>query len=337
MTIRLVPAVLLLACLAAPRVLAGTLQVSPSPYDFGNVAVSAGAVVGGVTITNSGTNTTITGFVGAGCTEFSATPATPLPVILANGQSLNVILTYDPSNRTADACTFTVQDNNGATDVIQATGDGIAPALSVVPTQVMFTDQPWASTTHETRSVTVENVGDQAFGSSNLGVTFQIGVNFALGATQGSFPVESGGTITVPVTFDPVSVGVKNDNLVVSLNNDSPGDGNWIISLSGIGTESVGVEDSGPARAAAVGLRPTPSRGSLTVEYAAPASGPVELEVVDLSGRIVARMRSMATSAGTGVFQCRAGQDWSPATGLYLVRVMHGGRVLGTARAVVVR
>lgn len=146
-----------------------------------------------------------------------------------------------------------------------------------------------------------------------------------------------GELITVPVTFDPVSVGAKIDLLTLSLDNDSPGDPNPSVSLSGNGTESVGVEDARPTRSARVVLRPTPSRGSLTVEYTAPAPGDVELQVVDVTGRVVARLRSTTANASNGTFHCRAGQDWLPATGLYLVRVLHGGRVLGTARAVIVR
>lgn len=321
----------------APSALAGTLQIQPASFDFGNVAVSAGAVSTVVTITNSGSNTTITGFVGVGCTEFTATSGIPFPVTLASGEALTVNVSYDPANRTADACTYTIQDNNAVADVIQVTGDGIAPVLSVTPSQLAFADQPWASSTHETRNVTVENAGDQAFGSSNLGIALQTGVNFALGTPEGSFPVNPSESITVPVTFNPVSVGAKSDLLVVSLNNDPPGSPNPTVSLSGNGTESVGVWDDGPARTAGVVLRPTPSRGSLTIEYVVPAAGEVELLVAEVTGRVVARLRSTAASAGTGMLHCRAGQDWMPATGLYLVRVLHGGRVLGTARAVIIR
>ncbi|MBE7452161.1 MAG: hypothetical protein HS111_25755 [Kofleriaceae bacterium] len=51
-------------------------------------------------------------------------------------------------------------------------------------------------------------------------------------------PISNGQTATIPITFDPTSVGAKTDTVTLSLNNDAPSEPNVAVALSGTGTQS---------------------------------------------------------------------------------------------------
>lgn len=104
--------------------------------------------------------------------------------------------------------------------------------------------QPWNATVHETLSVLVENFGEEAFTAAHPGRQLTVGTHFSLAPTVGTFPVQTGEMVTIPVIFDPASAGLKSDGLTVLLTNDSPSDANPTVSLSGTGSAAVGVAAS---------------------------------------------------------------------------------------------
>ncbi|HEY2955151.1 MAG TPA: T9SS type A sorting domain-containing protein [Candidatus Eisenbacteria bacterium] len=70
-------------------------------------------------------------------------------------------------------------------------------------------------------------------------------------------------------------------------------------------------------------LRPNPAQRDLIVAYSLATAGAAAVELVDLSGRIVARYR-VDSKPGSHVIKLEAGT--APAAGLYLVRLVQGGR-----------
>jgi hypothetical protein len=216
---------------------AGSLVASPSPLDFGLVSVSAGSTSLQVTITNSGTDTQVTGFSpGAGCAEFTV-PTNQLPAVLGNGESLLLNIGYDPVNRTADACQVTtLSTGTGGDFALQ--GDGSAPVLATQTTVLNFANQRWNGGTPEVLNITIQNLGEENIAVSNLSVGLLSGTQFQIGTPAG-FPIGNGESATVPVTFDPTSVGVKNDTVTVSVNNDPPADPDDQVTVAGTGTQSV--------------------------------------------------------------------------------------------------
>lgn len=330
----------LLLALAVPMsaARAGTLVVDPAAWNFGLVSVSAGPAPMTITVTNFGAATTITGVVPTGsCAEFTVTPGEPFPVVLLNAQSLSLEVAYDPSNRTADICNCTIQDDNADTDAFELRGDGAASRLQLWTTTLPFADQPWNSAAHETLSVLIENAGEEPFDEANLGRALTTGSHFRLGAPAGSFPVAAGGTIAIPVVFDPASTGPKSDFLTLSLDNDSPGDANPTVPLSGTGTEAVSVGPDPSGGMAALAAGPSPTRGLLQARVAFPRAGVLEVVVSDLAGRVVARSRTIESGAGARAVEFHAGRDWSPRPGLYFVRARLDGEWLGARRITVVR
>ena len=227
--------VLAICLLVSSVASAGTLSTSPDPRAFGNVSVSAGAAASTVVITNAGSNTRVDAFtLGAGCAEFTATAA-GLPMTLSDQETLTVNVTYNPADRVADTCVVTITDNNATTDSFTLTGDGIAPQLSVSPPSLAFADQHFATGTGQTLNITITNTGDEPIAASNLTAVLTTGTQFSLGTITG-LPIAPGNSATLPVTFDPTSYGLKQDTVVIALDNDLPADGNKSVAVSGTGT-----------------------------------------------------------------------------------------------------
>jgi hypothetical protein len=229
--------VLALALAASGPSVAGSLVATPGPADFGLVSVSAGSTSIQVTISNTGTNTEVTGFSpGAGCAEF-AVPTNQLPVVLGNGGSLVLDIGYDPVDRTADACQVTtLSTGTGGNFTLQ--GDGSAAVLGTQTTVLNFASQRWNGGTPEVLNISIQNLGEESIAVANLSVGLVSGTQFSIGIPSG-FPIGTGESATVPVTFDPSSAGPKSDTVIVSVNNDPPADPNDQVSLSGTGTQSI--------------------------------------------------------------------------------------------------
>ena len=227
-----------LVLLSAVSAHAANVTCSPTVVGFGSVQVSAPASTSTVDVTASGPGSvTVDGFIetGTGCAEVSATASTP--AVLFSGETLVVTVAYDPVNRGADSCTVTVDDSDGDIDSFEVSGTGTAPMLSVGPASLSFADQRWNGGSPESKNITITNLGNGPIAEANLSVALTTGSQFEVGSPIG-LPISPGESATVSITFDPASVGAKNDTATVSLDNDLPGDANPTVSLAGTGTQS---------------------------------------------------------------------------------------------------
>jgi hypothetical protein len=313
---------------------AGQLVVSPSLVDFGSVPVVSPPVVRTTRITNYGPPTTVFGFKSHyGCLELSATAA-GLPVTLFDHDTLTVQVTYAPTNLGIDICSWTLQDDNGITDLVGATAVGVGPALSVFDTLLTFADRTWGSATPETLRVDVENIGNLAIAAPHLSLQLQSGLDFKIGPI--TLPIPPGGTGRLALVFHPTSPGPKTDWLTISLDNDRPGGGNKVVRLTGnwvAGSTAVGDE----RLPSALRIEPTPTHGTIQIACALPRAGRVRVDIRDLAGRTVAHKESFAAAGGAQRIAVAGGVDWSPPPGIYMIRVMLDGEVIGRGRVVVLR
>lgn len=235
---RLWPGLGFMVCLwALPfPAIAGSLASLPNPLNFGLVSVNSAAASNFVEITNSGTDTQLTGFSkGAGCDEFSVQATTQLPAILVNGESMTVQVNYDPVDRTADSCQVTVL-STGSGGGFSVQGDGSASALNTLVSTLNFMPKHWNAGQVEVLYVSIENVGEESIGPANLAVFLSLGTQFSVGEVTG-LPIGTGEMALIPVSFVPTSVGSKTDTLTIAVNNDSVLDSNDSVALSGTGTE----------------------------------------------------------------------------------------------------
>lgn len=112
---------------------------------------------------------------------------------------------------------------------------------------------------------------------------------------------------------------------------DAHGNESGFAILTPAGTLAVG--DDGRLGFALAGLRPNPAHGSrMSVEFVMALATPARLELLDVSGRLVAAREVGALGAGRHAIDFAAGRRLPP--GLYLVRLTQGADVR-TMRAVV--
>ncbi len=325
-------ALTILLLLPASVAFAGNLSLDPGLLEFGHVPVGQPAVRI-ARIVNHGTPTTISALSSrVPCAEFEASAV--LPVTLADGDTLVVTMTYTPNGRGVDVCVLELFDDNGIGDFLGAMGIGTASRLVVADTFISFSDQSWTSATPETLHIAAENQGNEAIQASNFSAQFDEGSEFQLGAMD--FPIPAGGLTDIPVIFQPGSVGPKVDHLTLSVNNDLPGDPSPVVQLYGAWNSETGVGDSRRDRDA-LRVVPSPSTNDVTVHFAVPRAGRVEVEVRDVAGRAVMRRNFEALGSGANAVRLRRGSDWQGTPGVYLVRVALDGEELGRGRLVVTR
>jgi len=107
------------------------------------------------------------------------------------------------------------------------------------------------------------------------------------------------------------------------------------ISIGGMA--AVG-ENTGPSRLWLEQSRPSPAAGQTSIAFELPAAAQVRLEILDLTGRVVAVPVRRWLEAGRHqeFWDCRDGRGAPVATGVYLCRLDAGGKVL-TRRLMVAR
>jgi hypothetical protein len=109
--------------------------------------------------------------------------------------------------------------------------------------------------------------------------------------------------------------------------NDNGGAGSYQLAVYGTGA---GVGDGGPgARPGIESLAPNPARGSTVVRYRLATAGRAAFDLLDASGRQVARMAEFDAAPGEGslTWEARGGGRRVPP-GLYFMRLRLGGKLL---------
>jgi len=284
-------------------------------------------------VTNHGSATTITAILpGSSCAEFQA--SADLPVVLLNLDTLTITVTYAPNGRGPDICPLEIQNDSEASSFLGASGIGMASTLLVHSGFVAFTQQFWNTAVPETLHILCENIGNLPIGPGNFSAQLAFGTDFQLGET--SLPIPAGAQGDIPLIFHPEGVGPRLDQLTLSVNNDLPADPDDVLQLYGVWNSTTAVPDL-PRAPGGFQVGPSPTRGEVVIRYSAPRPGRVEVEVRDVAGRLVARRSRFALGSGPEAVTLRGPADWTPAPGVYLVRVSLEGEVLGTGRVVVVR
>jgi hypothetical protein len=213
----------ILATLVVPATAsAGTLTPSPSSLGFGNVEVGS-STQSAVTIQNSGTDTTLgtLNLSGPAASEFAIGPECDGQV-LADGDSCVVSVTFAPSSIGAKTAFMSVPNDSHAPVIVELSGTGTAPDLTLTPAVFDFGIQA-PGTQGAAQSFTVENVGTATASLGGVEIVGSDPSDFAIAAGNCGATLAAGAACEVSVRFSPLSAGAKSALLSVSSEaSDSP-------------------------------------------------------------------------------------------------------------------
>jgi hypothetical protein len=200
----------------------GSTSVTGSPLAFGSVGVGQSKTL---TATLTATqNVTITGLSSSNAAFVLG--ATPLPAALIAGQSLNVPVTFTPTDTTSYTATLSVTTTStpGAL-TMTGTGQANGPLLVLSPGSLDFGGVPLATSKSLGLSMTNNGTTDLTFS----GVTAPSDPFSVSDAPANGTTLAPGSSTTLTVTFSPTVAAAYSDSLVIG----SDG-GNLTVPLTGI-------------------------------------------------------------------------------------------------------
>jgi hypothetical protein len=144
---------------------------------------------------------------------------------------------------------------------------------------------------------------------------------FLLGRT--SFTMLPGHIDTLGITFNPASLGRDTAHVVLTTNDPA---GAHAFVVTGLGTNTTGVEGTTPTRFAVWQNQPNPFAGRTLIRYELPRAANVSLEVFNLQGQRVANVVNGEQGAGSyGVpFVARRDDGSALPAGVYFYRFQAG-------------
>ncbi len=210
------------------------LRFTPSPLDFGPVAIGTSATRG-VLVTNDGPGTVSIATVGGLLPPFFLDSTTCTGLTLAAGASCQVTVRFQPTTTPgpfSDAIDVTLV--GGVIVSSAVTGFAVAaptPAVTILPGSLNF-GFVQTGTTSPARTATITNTGnaDLIIGAVTVSLGGAVFVEYADGC-QGT-TLKPGQFCTVSVVFTPTATGFQTGTLTI---NDNAGTPSQTVSLTGAG------------------------------------------------------------------------------------------------------
>jgi len=202
--------------------------LTPTPYNFGNVAVKTPGSAQILTLQNNEStalNISSIGFTGANGGDFSQTGGTcgTVPTSLGAGKSCTIGVTFTPSVQGLESATLAVNDNAAAAQYQTLTsalsGAGLADA-TLTPIPYNFGNVA-VKTPGSAQILTLQNNESTALNISSIGFTGANSADFSqTGGTCGTAPTSlgAGKSCTISVTFTPSVLGLESATLTVNDN-----------------------------------------------------------------------------------------------------------------------
>jgi archaellum component FlaG (FlaF/FlaG flagellin family) len=215
------------------------LTVSPSPLDFGTVAVGTTATKP-LSVANTNTDPMATVMVASiskpattACDAFSVTPSPALPDTIPAGATRTWTVAFKPAMSSSYDCSIMVNDNDGNDDVIHVVGTGGVATLGAVPSPVAF--GPVVVGTMTDQTVTLRNTGTVPL---VLGAIAPPAAPFSLiNAPASGTTIPPAGSVMFAVRFAPTAVGSASGTVTIPSNDPmSP----FALQLTGSGATSGG-------------------------------------------------------------------------------------------------
>jgi phospholipase C len=205
---------------------APAVSLVPTTLTFADQVLNSTSPPQTVTLTNLGTASLIIANIVAN-SDFAQTNtcASSLPA----GANCTISVTFAPTmlGPRAGALTFT-DSASDSPQTVALSGNGVSPAVSLVPTSLLFLDQP-VGTSSDPMTVTLTNSGSSTL--NIVGIASSNG-DFAQTNDCGS-AVAAGTSCTITVVFTPSQVGTESGTISVT---DDASDSPQVISVGGNGT-----------------------------------------------------------------------------------------------------
>jgi len=248
----------------------GIAALSPTMLIFPITNVGQTSAAQTVTLTDSGTTPLYVASISV-TSSFNETDNCPRsPSALNASGSCTISVTFSPNSRGGVAGTLSIF-NSGQSYPSQVSlqGSGVAPAVSLNPTNLSFAQQG-VKTTSASQSVSVTNSGNANLTISGLSITGTNASDFAIAASgttcSAGSTVTPGTNCSIAVTFTPTALGIRNAAMSIADNaQGSP----QIVSLGGLGVDfamavtpgTASSESVTPGGAASYSLALTPEGG----------------------------------------------------------------------------
>ena len=219
-----------LALLGNGAVAGPAIQLSASSLTFANQLVGSSSATKVVKVTSSGAGAvTFSNFATTG--DFSQT--NNCPIVLNPSATCVVFVTFTPTATGTRTGSLVISDNApGGSQTVSLTGMGIAPNVSLSPTNLNFGGQQVGSTSPP-QTVNLNNTGNGPLLISNIASSG----DFAQTNTCGN-SVAAGGNCSISVTFTPTATGTRNGTLTITDNNNGVNGSQQTVPLTGMGTDS---------------------------------------------------------------------------------------------------
>jgi hypothetical protein len=161
---------------------------------------------------------------------------------------------------------------------------------------------------------------------------------FSSAGTTGPFMVPRGARVFETTNSSTVFAAPANGYYGVVLVNDNGLSGTYIVRVVTGGT----VTDVGDVRRPMTGLQgvaPNPSAGQVQIQFAMREAGAAAFDVMDMAGRVVARIPGRHWEAGTWSvgWDGRSSRGTQAAPGIYFVQMRVDGRRVGLGRLALIR
>jgi hypothetical protein len=209
-----------------------TTDFSPSTSSLSFGSVSDGkSKTSSVTVTNTSTtdSLTVTAITVSG-TGFSLSGGPTLPVVVAAGQSLSLVVSFSPKAGGAVNGTLAlVSDAAQATVDVALSGEGLSPGqLAVSPTALNFGSQAVDSSQSQTGTLTAGNA------SITVSTIDQSGQGYSVSGISFPLTLAAGQSVNFTVGFDPQTAGSSIGSIsFVSNASNTPS-----LTLTGTGTQT---------------------------------------------------------------------------------------------------
>jgi hypothetical protein len=210
---------------------APVVTLSSTNLAFGNQNVGSMSNPMSSTLTNTGSAT-----LDISAISITGTNAGDFPMnnncgsTLTPGASCTINVTFDPSAPGMQTASVSITDNApGSPQMIALSGTGVAPAVTLNPTSLIFGNQ-LLGTTSPAQTVTLTNSGTETLTITSIAISG----NFLQTNTCGT-SVDVGASCTISVTFKPLVIHKQTGD--VTITDNAFGSLQQTVPLTGTGTE----------------------------------------------------------------------------------------------------